>query len=262
MQVSEKRLSANRRNIELGRAKAKEAMHRIKARNNTLVECTCECKHCHNLFTATITLIDQEKGRFPRFCSRSCANSRVRTKEVKQKVSKTLTGVKFVNGKRIKVTERKCKQCGRIMNGKKYLHRTFCSDKCRHLYNAERKNRTSDGTMRQYKAACAFTFSMKDYPEEFDFALIKRYGWYSAKNYKNNPNGVTRDHMYSIKEGYKNKVSPLLISHPANCKLMRQHDNMRKQIKCSITLVELKERIKKWEDKYGNSNPCISKLLG
>lgn len=258
MFVSEKRLAANRRNIELGREKSKEAMHRIKETNNTLVACECKCEHCHKTFLRMIKRIDKEKGRIPRFCSRSCANSRIRTIETREKVSKTLTGVRFVNGERVVIEPSRCKQCGCIISSKLVQnHRTFCSDECRRIYVMNNKNRAHESSIQKYRKACAFTFSLKAFPEEFDFHLVETYGWYSAKNRKNNLNGVSRDHMYSVKEGYKNKVSPLLLSHPANCKLMLQIDNGRKHDKCTITLDELKQRIKEWEAKYGEYIPNV-----
>ena len=104
MYVSEKRLAANRRNIELGREKAHETWHRIKERNQQLVECTATCEHCHKVFNKLIKQIDLDKNRLPRFCSRSCANSRIRTPEIKAKVSKTLCGTKTVGGKRIEIS--------------------------------------------------------------------------------------------------------------------------------------------------------------
>ena len=67
---------------------------------------------------------------------------------------------------------------------------------------------------------CSFTFSIKDYPDEFDLNLLKDKKMYSAANHGNNQNGVSRDHMYSCAEGFKHNISPLIISHPANCQLI------------------------------------------
>ena len=89
------------------------------------------------------------------------------------------------------------------------------------------------------------------YPEEFDFNLIEQYGWYKAKNRGNNPNGVSRDHIYSIEEGYKNLIDPYIISHPANCMLIQQRKNASKHIKSNISIERLIEKIKQWNEKYG-----------
>ena len=97
-----------------------------------------------------------------------------------------------------------------------------------------------------YYLLCSFKFNIYEYPERFDLDLIKKYGWYKVKNRGDNPNGVNRDHMYSKIEGFRNKIDPSLISHPANCVLILHKENLNKNRKCSITLEELKERIKKW----------------
>ena len=104
--------------------------------------------------------------------------------------------------------------------------------------------------IKRYREACKFKFSLNWFPLEFDFDLIKKYGWYKAKNHGNNLNGVSRDHMYSIMDGYINRVDPKILSHPANCKLMLHRDNSSKRNKSSITLEELKKRIDSWDKKY------------
>ena len=100
----------------------------------------------------------------------------------------------------------------------------------------------------RYRQLCKFKFSLNDYPNEFDFKLIKKYGWYSPSNSKKPKlNGVSRDHMYSIKEGFKNNVNPYYISHPANCQLLTHDDNNRKKTKCNISLEELIKKIEIWD---------------
>lgn len=101
-----------------------------------------------------------------------------------------------------------------------------------------------------YRHDCAFTFALSDFPDEFDFSLIEKYGWYKAANHGNNLNGVSRDHMYSVKDGFINNVDPKIISHPANCKLVLQRYNSSKYSKSSITLEQLMDRIQKWDIKY------------
>lgn len=103
---------------------------------------------------------------------------------------------------------------------------------------------------KNYKKACKFDFDLKSFKDEFDFSLIEKFGWYKARNRGNNLNGVSRDHMYSIDEGYKNNIDPKIISHPSNCKLLRHSDNLNKNSDCSVTLDELKTRIDEWNEKY------------
>lgn len=250
MFVSEKRIAANRRNIELGREKSRETWHRIKERNQSLVECTAVCEHCRKEFHKMIKQIDLDKNRLPRFCSRSCANSRVRTAELKQHLHETMKNQKYVDGEKYPII-RYCKGCGCIMPLAVKTHRRYCSDECRISFKIREKNTNAKCTKRKYKEACRFMFDVYDYPDEFDLLLIQQYGWYSATNYADNPNGVSRDHMYSVSAGYKNNIPASVIAHPANCRLLLQSDNFKKLGDCSITLDELYERIRLWEMKYG-----------
>lgn len=103
----------------------------------------------------------------------------------------------------------------------------------------------------KYQKECKFSFSLNQYPDEFDFSLIESNGWYAAKNHGDNPNGVSRDHMYSIKDGFINRVDPKIISHPANCRLILQRENASKYSSSCITLDELMRRIEYWDAKYG-----------
>lgn len=64
-------------------------------------------------------------------------------------------------------------------------------------------------------------------------------------------NGVSRDHIYSRNKGFENLIDPYIISHPANCKLLRHNDNISKHDKCGISFEELVEKIKNWNNKYG-----------
>lgn len=112
--------------------------------------------------------------------------------------------------------------------------------------NGKYKSSDKEGIDR-YRQLCEFKFNLNDYPNEFNFKLIEEHGWYKAKNKGDNPNGVSRDHMYSIKEGFKNGVDPYYMSHPANCRLMRHGDNNKKKTNCSITLEELIKRVEEWD---------------
>lgn len=101
-----------------------------------------------------------------------------------------------------------------------------------------------------YSYQCRFTFSIRDYPNQFEYAskLIKEHGWYSASNRGNNLNGCSRDHLYSVSDGFINSVDPKIISHPANCQVIPHRKNQSKNKKSVITLDELHERIKQFEN--------------
>ena len=173
------------------------------------------------------------------YCSRSCANTRHHTEESKLKISKKL---------KIILDSKICLKCNSefIPNRKS---RKFCSTECVNEYKKEyyRKNRTE---LQNYKKDCQFEFNLKYYPDEFEFDLIKENGWYKAKNHGDNLGGISRDHMFSINEGFKMNINPEIIKHPANCKLMIHNENSAKWKGCSITLEELKERIDIWNKKY------------
>ena len=81
-------------------------------------------------------------------------------------------------------------------------------------------------------------------------SLIQEHGWYQAANRGNNLDGVSRDHIISVKFGFENGIDPEIIAHPANCRLMRHTSNQKKNVDSDITLEELKERIEQWNNKY------------
>lgn len=73
---------------------------------------------------------------------------------------------------------------------------------------------------------------------------------YTNKNWQHcqdkiNPLGLQRgknyelDHKYSITEGFKHNVDPIIIGHYTNLELLTTEINRSKRIKCSITLAEL-----------------------
>ena len=204
----------------------------VEKRFGKLIKETVSCNCCD---TSIEVEYREGKKKAKYFCSRSCANTRKnRSEKTKDKISKALKTIK----------PKQCLYCGDDFIPKK-PHRKYCSNKC----SGASKRRT-DGSLIAYRKRASFEFNLADYPEEFNFSLIEEYGWYSASNRGNNLNGVSRDHMVSVKFGYENNIDPNVISHPANCRLMRHNDNISKNKDCSITLEELKIRIEKWNNKY------------
>lgn len=108
----------------------------------------------------------------------------------------------------------------------------------------------------KYYQQAKFKFKIYDFPKEFNLELLEKHGWYTCpgrkrKNYKKNTkNGISRDHIVSISEGFKNNYKSKDLSHPANCQLVRQVDNVRKRGKSNISYEELKIKIKLWDKKY------------
>lgn len=201
-----------------------------------------KCEQCGNLFISYISI---ER----KFCSKSCSatfnnlNS-VKSEETKEKISKKLIGKRYKTKKSIIKKEknekiikkygslkRKCKYCGNYKIDKK--HKAICDD-CRVEY------------YEAYRPSCEFKFDINKYKDKFDFKLVEQYGWYSPSNKGNNLNGVSRDHLYSVRDGFINKVDCEIINHPANCGLLKHTENSSKHDYSCISLEELKERIKKW----------------
>jgi hypothetical protein len=202
-------------------------------------------------------IVEERESKFPSrekyYCSRSCANSREVSEEQKIKTSETLTGKTYI--KPIEIIS-VCENCEQEFSYiRKHKHNTiikpkrFCSISCsaRFRNKLKRKNRSE---FLNYSADCSFKFNVFDYPEEFDLFLIEEYGWYKAKNRGDNLNGISRDHMISVRYGFDNNIPTEHISHPANCKLMQHSNNSSKNIKCSISYEELLEKIEKWNKKY------------
>lgn len=130
----------------------------------------------------------------------------------------------------------------------------FCSKRCAILHkNAPlRANRTA---WQNYRADCQFRFSIKNYPDEFNFSLLTEHGWYKAANKGNNLNGVSRDHMVSCRYGFDNNLPVEHIRHPANCCLLVHNENVSKHKNNSITYEELLNRISEWDKKYPPNSP-------
>lgn len=137
---------------------------------------------------------------------------------------------------------KQCKKCKKILPYE-IRNQTYCNDECKGV-NKERM------TLRQYRTLCNFKFSLNSYSSEFDFNLIKENGWYSPTNKNNNLKGVSRDHIFSVKSGYLLAVDPEIISHPSNCRLIKQSENASKNCRNGISLSQLLDRIEIWENKY------------
>ncbi len=176
------------------------------------------------------------------FCSRSCSNTRESVSEsTKQKISASLEKAAEERG----LKKKKCIVCKKIINLK--LKRKTCDNYC--LTKLKESKKGSD-VKKNYRSKCSFKFSVYLYPDEFDFSILNELGWYKAKNRGNNLDGVSRDHMVSVIYGYENNIDPLIIAHPANCRLIKHNENVSKGKKNIISYEELLDRIKNWDEKY------------
>lgn len=186
------------------------------------------------------------------FCSSSCAAKNTNKNRIIKKRKFSSEGIKNIitaNSKRhdnsiYYENPKHCIQCNKSLPFLKRKNK-FCDIKCKRIYDS--KNLTD---YQKYYKECQFKFNLSNYPNEFNFELINEYGWYKAKNHGDNLNGVSRDHMVSIKFGFENKINSEIINHPANCQLMIHNENICKNKNCSITLEQLLIKINEWNNRY------------
>ncbi len=210
------------------------------------------CKECEKIFD----YVCEQK-----FCSRTCSaryNNRNRSKEVYKKQSETIkkniaNGVykNYIQPKKIfKLICFFCKKEFEVYSSSR--KQKYCGELCRksRLYPKTQNPKTYKQSLKDYRIKSKFRFNLADYPEEFDFELIKKYGWYSPTNKKNNLNGVSRDHIISVKFGHDNNIDPKIISHPANCQLLVHSKNISKYSNSGLSIVDLKNKIELWNKKY------------
>jgi hypothetical protein len=217
---------------------------------NSLIE--KECEECSDKFISY-------KKENRKYCSSSCS-SKNRNRSVKVDYTRTKKSNCIECSKKIEIKKNasskvcKCEDCKNKSYKEKKEKTIRKCRKCEIKIEGSSKNIICDKCKiyyyEYYRPSCKFNFNLDDYKDEFDFTLIEKYGWYKPTNRGNNLGGVSRDHMYSVGEGFKNKIDPKIISHPANCRLMKHNENNSKNNICSITLDELLERIKLFENKY------------
>lgn len=217
---------------------------RILSEKGRLEEFNVTCEKCKKVFVVSEwNKLHPQRPQY--FCSRECANSRgPRSVDFKEKIR---ARCREKAEKRVMPTS-DCPVCGKtIIQARKQFKKT-CSRTCA----LRSRSTTEPGSLKEYRGLCSFRFSLNDYPDEFDFLLVEKYGWYRAKNRGDNLNGVSRDHIVSVRFGYENRIDPKIISHPANCQLLRHNDNVSKYKKCGLTIDELMMKIIHWDDKYGS----------
>lgn len=226
------------------------------------------CEKCGKEFSEDYRTDKRQRTKPMRFCSRNCANTKVHSEDVKQKISETLRTslepkkkaiIKTRTKKKLEVKSQKCPICGASFKTKKGV---YCSRACASKRNQKKLTDWQRVDRAQYGYLCKFTFGISLFPEEFDSDLIKKYGWYAASNRGNNLSGVSRDHLYSVNDGYYNHVDPLIMKHPANCRLLPHRENQHKNRKSAITLEDLLNRIHVWDKKYFREGDEVQLLLG
>ena len=212
-------------------------------RNKRIIEYSANPSLCLNC-TSPLTYDQYKNGN--KFCSHSC-NARltnlIRDKTIYERRTLTLrTNLSTRPDTRgwearwpmSRVYFRECLSCRKVfrsIRGQKY-----CNRDCK--INTDIKS---------YRRACKFNITKTSHPDLFDMNLLEKHGWYRASNHVNgyNPNGATWDHLFRIEDGFKLKVLPSIMSHPANAQMVSWTENFsRKQ--STITYEDLLDRIEKF----------------
>ena len=216
--------------------------------------CSSNCSHEHKKLKPKECLFCgvefKPESLESKFCSLSCAakynnHKRKGTNYLSEDGLKSLrlaSELKIKENKELYIQDPKyCKECEGVIS---YVKRdqVFCDIDCKRKY--DRRNMSK---YQIYWQECQFKFNLKEYPDEFDFSLIEQHGWYSPTNKNNNLDGVSRDHILSIRDGFEMKIDPEIISHPANCQLLKHTDNISKNRKSDVTIEELMSKIERWD---------------
>lgn len=213
------------------------------------------CKNCNNIFESL-------KGEHKVFCSQSCAasfNNKVRKinySETKKAYCKKCNKEFFIN-KRASLKNAVCEDCKKtrkeIYDKENIIRKIKYCKVCKINEVIGFKIICESCKIKYYKfyrAECEFKFPLNMFPEEFDIKLIKEIGWYSPTNKNNNLKGVSRDHVFSVKDGFLIGINPIILRHPANCKLVPHIENQSKGIKSQISLKKLLKKIELFEKKH------------
>lgn len=219
-----------------------------------------KCNQCGKYLThrQTSRLINRAYAHNLGFCSSECATLYQNAHRPKKKTRQHICPVcniifERINWKKSKFCSR---TCNTIANNKRKDPKKAICVRCeaeitidlhQHYASALCLTCSLSDSIRMYRSKCKFRFNLKDYPLDFDINLLESNGWY---NKLNNKNGVSRDHLYSVNDGYMNRVDFRLLSHPANCNLILHKENRNKGEKSSISIEGLKERISKWESTH------------
>ena len=205
----------------------------IKSRYKELHSEIKTCKECGVEFKCALF----EKRVF---CSRSCS-------------AKFNNGVRIYSEEAIELKRAQFNNIRRVLPKPTFsLNRNFriCKKCSNEFYNSKPKTVCEECRYQYYsiyRPSCEFDFELEQYKNKIEnYNLIEEHGLYSPSNKGNNLKGVSRDHMISVKWGFENKISPEIIKHPANCRLLPHKENNIKKTNNSISYEELLKRIENW----------------
>lgn len=109
---------------------------------------------------------------------------------------------------------------------------------------------------RKYYELCEFQIHENDYYKIPNFPLYEKY-----KSFERYKDKVVLDHIFSRKDGFRNKLDPRIISHPANSQFLTIEDNSRKRDRSDISIDDLKRKIIQWEEIYNGDVDLYLKIF-
>lgn len=190
----------------------------VKKYKLPILEFELTCPKCGKMFVVKCTQNDFDKGRYMKFCSKSCANTRMHTEETKQKTANSLKEYYNVNGypkHLLKVYT--CKYCGKqfTKNDKRNTNGCqYCSSECRTKWIKENvkwggcRDGSGRGKSGWYKGLyCSSTWELAyviyciDHNIPIERCKEKRSYTYKGKVHNYYPDFVTPDGIIEIK-GY------------------------------------------------------------
>lgn len=203
------------------------------------------------------------------FCSHSCSASYTNSKRIVKKGGKKIFSCiecnkEFLASNRSNPNKARCESCKLEKKPKREKEEPIiCGDyskiikntcfHCKDTFFSRKKLKYCSNHREMYsesaKQGYKFTFNIYDYPEMFDLALLKQFGWYSpgGKHTKWDINGLSRDHKVSVNESIRNGYDPFYISHPLNCDLIPHSLNNKKKTRSSMTYKELVSLVDAYE---------------
>lgn len=151
------------------------------------------CKKCGKEYEKNIKITDFNKNKYSKYCSRRCANSRMHSDEVKNKISKSI--INYITKKgtfgclggdvELKGEKNNCKICGKKV--KKHSH-VYCSSECKNS-DIEYKNKMSEITKKRFEKhpeqhpnrLCAGI--KESYPERITREYLEKFGLIKNKDF-------------------------------------------------------------------------------
>ncbi len=206
------------------------------------------CKKCDKEYSLLLSESELKSGRYSHHCSRSCANSRNLTNDVKNKISYKIKnridqngpwGALLLNINRTddELKQYTCKECGKTFNirsERNIKNTSFCSKECSinwiHKNTGGYRRNAGKGKHGWYKGIwcdssweLAFVIYHIDHGLSIKRCTEKRIYEFEGKQYTYNPDFVTDDGIIEIK-GYTNQRFNAKINSSPDVKVLFKND--------------------------------------